>query len=185
MASTIRNIALSISLMAKYSIETGGKKAIDVTPDLFSTYTPADTLSRNRPDKRFSSPMQDFDLDVLARRSPKGLVFSVRIAAALQMDVAGINPFHEAQKKKAVTHVVDQRLCSEHRACRSLYVHRSSQRVIRPNRRAGDMSNYRSALPLYSGSIQAMVIAGSVPYWCGKSDPSAVSRSRTFGAKRV
>jgi hypothetical protein len=56
-------------------------------------------MDKKRISTRFVSPAQDFDLEVLVRRLRKGFAFSVGIAAALHLIVAGINPFKEAEQK--------------------------------------------------------------------------------------
>ena len=56
-------------------------------------------MPKGRISTRFASPTQDFALEVLVQRLRKGYVFSVAIAAALHLIVAGINPFREAKQK--------------------------------------------------------------------------------------
>ena len=49
--------------------------------------------------KRFASPTQDFDLDILVRRLRRGFFIALASAAAVVLIVVAINPFKEEEKK--------------------------------------------------------------------------------------
>ena len=56
-------------------------------------------MSKKWVSKRFASPTQDFDLDVLVSRLRRGFLLSVGLAVAVHLVLAGINPFEQDEKK--------------------------------------------------------------------------------------